>query len=726
MNMDSDPQYTSFLLKQVETAKEAQKINLSSPRPRPQKDRLRTFLHYSNNGEKEKLEKDCVQMCTSFITGTTHSSKKSLEDLKPINLNQMMIPKLHLGFYLVCRTISKGKTIVGTMVLVEDQNGDIEELSLYNFRRSNESTENFLPTGTVMIIKEPYMKFGSLGKNTCIRVDSPSDVIFLDETDDFLRTFGWRMSFNASFEYNKSKGNEYFKMKDYEKSVKLYNRALKAEDNPIIYLNRSAAYLQLNKYFEAYKDAKKAYEMNANIEKALYRLGKSAYGMRDWNKALEHYQKFVDLYPDNQDIKKEIDKCKKRLNESLTGDYDLQSLYQKSMDSVVNIDVADYVGPVEIIDTKGKGKGVAASRDIVRGTLLLVSKAFSFSMRNMTDTNNNNINEIDKKLVFCINLITNKADKDTQGVNLVETVQNLKCNPQRAKELYSLYAGDLDRNNKIDSGVIDIERIEKICSFNSFEGIQVYEMLMVNKDSKKKSTGLWLYPSFINHSCLSNTFHLFYGDIMMVYAIKDLKKGEEITLSYLDPFETYEKRLEKMKCYKFTCNCELCVLDRADVFNDRRNEIFKKEYENLKCLMHSQNSESIMKAFQAAKAFVDKLRKSYTKRNSYQLHLHLAISLLANLYQASGDYIKASILFNEATEICGDTLGHIGFHTQLKAVECYKQSKKIEFAKNALKKAFESNKIRTGADKTLFKVIFGDILKKYDIYDLMNDKIIYS
>jgi tetratricopeptide (TPR) repeat protein len=285
--------------------------------------------------------------------------------------------------------------------------------------------------------------------------------------------------------------------------------------------------------------------------------------------------------------------------------------------------------------------------------------------------------------------------------------------------LYSLFSGDLDRNEEIDSGIIDIERIEKICSFNSFGSIEVFEALMNQKDSKKKSTGLWIYPSFINHSCVSNSFNVFYGDVMMIYAIKNLKKGEEITLSYLDPFEPYDKRLEKMKCFKFICNCELCALDRSDTFNDRRNEIFKKEYENLKSLMLSQNPEILMKAFEAAKAFVDKLRKTYTKRSCYQLYLHIAIGLLANLYQASGDYIKASILFNEATEICGDSFGHVGLHTQLKSAQCYKLSKKIEFAKNALNKAFESTKIRMGADKTYFKVILCDTLKNLDIYDLI-------
>lgn len=477
------------------------------------------------------------------------------------------------------------------------------------------------------------------------------------------------------------------------------------------------AYLQLERYYEAYDDAKSSLEMNGNKEKSLYRMGKAAYGMRDWEKALENYNKCYELFPNNNEVKIEIERAQARLKEFKTGNYDLTSLYIQAIStSTYKLDASDYTGPIEIIDIEGKGKGVVASRDLVKGTLLLVSKAFSFSIRNMTDENNNS----NKSVIMSINLITKRADGDmTQGLNLVETVQTLKCNPQRAKELYSLYAGDLDRSENIDMNIIDIERIEKICSFNSFEGTQVHEALMCEKNSKINSTGLWILPSFINHSCLANTFRVFYGDVMMIYAVEDLKKGTEITCSYLDPFANYKARLKVMESFHFVCNCDLCVLDRSDIFYDRRIEIFNKGYVELRIIMLNANPHTIMKAFDMGKVFVDNLRNTYKKRNKYQLELFRAISLLANIYQVIGDFKKAASLLNEATEICNNSLSYMGMHAQIKEAECYKQCNNLKLAKKTLKKAFELNRIKTGADVKLFKLMFSETLKQGNIQDLI-------
>jgi hypothetical protein len=46
---------------------------------------------------------------------------------------------------------------------------------------------------------------------------------------------------------------------------------------------------------------------------------------------------------------------------------------------------------------------------------------------------NNNTYVNNRKMIFYLNLIANKIDTDTEGVNLVETVQNLKFNPVDSK-----------------------------------------------------------------------------------------------------------------------------------------------------------------------------------------------------------------------------------------------------------------------------------------------------
>ena len=72
--------------------------------------------------------------------------------------------------------------IIGTTVLVEDLNGDVEELGLYNFRLALDRDGSWIAPGTILVIKEPYLKYGI--SSVFIRVDSPSDVIFIHETDE--------------------------------------------------------------------------------------------------------------------------------------------------------------------------------------------------------------------------------------------------------------------------------------------------------------------------------------------------------------------------------------------------------------------------------------------------------------------------------------------------------------------------------------------------------------
>jgi hypothetical protein len=54
---------------------------------------------------------------------------------------------------------------------------------------------------------------------------------------------------------------------------------------------------------------------------------------------------------------------------------------------------------------------------------------------------------------------------------IVETIQKLKREPQTAKELYGLYAGNETWSMPTMEGVIDSGRIERICSLNWFNPI---------------------------------------------------------------------------------------------------------------------------------------------------------------------------------------------------------------------------------------------------------------
>jgi len=62
---------------------------------------------------------------------------------------------------------------------------------------------------------------------------------------------------------------------------------------------------------------------------------------------------------------------------------------------------------------------------------------------------------------------------------------------------------------------------------------------VLRKNSDCYGVGLWLLPSFVNHSCCPNARRLHVGDYLIVHASRDLKAGEEITFAYLDPLSPF-------------------------------------------------------------------------------------------------------------------------------------------------------------------------------------------
>ncbi|KAH7081257.1 hypothetical protein BKA63DRAFT_530376 [Paraphoma chrysanthemicola] len=78
--------------------------------------------------------------------------------------------------------------------------------------------------------------------------------------------------------------------------------------------------------------------------------------------------------------------------------------------------------------------------------------------------------------------------------------------------------------------------------------------------------GLFLQASRINHACNSNTQNTWNPSTeqLTIHACRDIKKDEEICISYLDGWDDYASRQRKLKAsFGFTCACALCSLPVA-------------------------------------------------------------------------------------------------------------------------------------------------------------------
>ncbi|KAL9107951.1 MAG: hypothetical protein Q9187_008359 [Circinaria calcarea] len=73
----------------------------------------------------------------------------------------------------------------------------------------------------------------------------------------------------------KAAGNKFFKMKDYDKAIREYSKAIEADPGSPTYLsNRSAALISANRHEEALEDAKKADELEPGNAKVLHRIAR--------------------------------------------------------------------------------------------------------------------------------------------------------------------------------------------------------------------------------------------------------------------------------------------------------------------------------------------------------------------------------------------------------------------------------------------------------------------
>lgn len=113
---------------------------------------------------------------------------------------------------------------------------------------------------------------------------------------------------------------------------------------------------------------------------------------------------------------------------------------------------------------------------------------------------------------------------------------------------------------------IDISRIEGVASFNSFsvgKGRSPGEKSN-DVDTSEQGTALFGLASLCNHSCLQSARRFFFGDVITIRAARPLKKGEEVTMEYLDGAGSLLDRDKLSKRWRFQCKCLHCLADRAD------------------------------------------------------------------------------------------------------------------------------------------------------------------
>ncbi|KAH9065391.1 hypothetical protein EDB87DRAFT_1595643 [Lactarius vividus] len=193
-------------------------------------------------------------------------------------------------------------------------------------------------------------------------------------------------------------------------------------------------------------------------------------------------------------------------------------------------------------DLPGKGKGMIALRDIKRGELLVREKPLILVPRQI-------------------------AASPSQLI--LDLVQRLS--PQEVASFYNLSHANLPQS-------LSPEELTEQLPLAIFQ---------TNAVAAGPNVGLFPTMARLNHGC-SHAFNSVYSwrereGVLVVHALKDIKKGEELLTAYFRTQQTRdERRRHLMQTYDFHCACVCCTLpDKESKDSDERLTTMGKLYDHL-------------------------------------------------------------------------------------------------------------------------------------------------
>ncbi|KAF0358385.1 stress-inducible protein [Gigaspora margarita] len=115
-----------------------------------------------------------------------------------------------------------------------------------------------------------------------------------------------------SAEEYKTKGNQAFSAKEYEKAIEFFSKAIDVDpSNHVLYSNRSASYSSLKQYDKALEDANKTVELKSDWAKGYSRKGAALHGLGKLKEARETYEEGLKVDPNNAQLKKALEEIER-------------------------------------------------------------------------------------------------------------------------------------------------------------------------------------------------------------------------------------------------------------------------------------------------------------------------------------------------------------------------------------------------------------------------------
>eukprot|EP00760_Papus_ankaliazontas_P018207 PhM_4_TR17448/c2_g1_i1/m.88780 len=317
----------------------------------------------------------------------------------------------------------------------------------------------------------------------------------------------------------KNKGNDLFNDGDYDAAASMYVLALRHPKVCILgnlLSNMSNAYAQLRMWHMVIITSPMAFLFNPSLRSNNH----MRYIVAVAQLRLGNVDRGLSMHTDS-DL---IDRVQ-RVRREQQGQYDFTRYARDSGPTPES----DFVGPIKVafIDDD-KGRGLVATRDIKRGELILAARAISSADHG----------EMSAIVTYGMTLVQHheiemceqlKAKTALPGGGAVLRDLSILCAPHVCDIAGHANTSFMSQPFQVPdtSYGFDLGRTLDVIAQNAF-GLD---------DSLMKATGLFLWPSLMNHSDSANTFRRNIGDFVWFWASADIKESEEVTTMYYDVYE---------------------------------------------------------------------------------------------------------------------------------------------------------------------------------------------
>ena len=245
----------------------------------------------------------------------------------------------------------------------------------------------------------------------------------------------------------------------------------------------------------------------------------------------------------------------------------------------------------------------------------------------------------------------------TMQILSAKVIHKIRNNSEKRTELFQLKCEDKDLKLSVEqrrervkpADPISVPKVNSIIVNNIFECTR-FDSLEENSPKSKNSSrlesdlevqtkagGLWIMPSFMNHSCTPNAIFYSLKQYCMVRAICNIHTGQEIFQSYIDHLQPVSARQEALKKRSIECRCSRCEKELKKSSNEakKRWEKFHQLYKDSITLLNGENKS-------LAKKNLFEMEEIYNQTNSPEKY-EMA-RLMTDINLAFKDWTKYSKL----------------------------------------------------------------------------------